>query len=223
MIAKISRNIVILAGVMFCALFLAGDSIGPIAEAQTKQAEQIEDPFKNSRVLVEAFVVEVGLDALYKLDVSPIGQKPNSVSIKNIFQCLKDKDKAKVTAGAKVAVRNNEEGQMKSTGKIYVEQSVSKGEKCDDVAVARKFVGYGISTSFEAHAYVISDSSIRVEFGFNQEIPEVTSRNDVPPNYINRSWASVVSLEAGKPSIVGATQNDETAVFLIIVADIENK
>ena len=218
---KFSRNIVVLTGVVFCAVFLAGISL-----AETKRMaaqEQVENPYKDSRVLVEAFVVEVKLDALYKSGISPVGQRPNSVSMEKILQCLRDKDKAKVAAGAKVAVRNYEEGQMRSTRKVYIEQGVSKGKKSDDVAVVKKFVPYETCTSFVACANVSPDSSIRLEFMFNQETPEVVSENDRPPNFMTRNWRSIVSLEAGKPSIAGATQNDETAVFLIIVADIENK
>ena len=219
---KFSRSVVILAGVLFCALFLAG--ISPARTKKTETEGQVENPYQDSRILVEAFVVEVKLDALYKSGVSPVGQRPNSVSMEKILQCLRDKDKAKVTAGAKVAVRNNEAGQMGSTRKIYVEQSVSKGEKSGDVVVAKRFVPYESRTSFEACAGISSDSSIRLEFVFNQEAMEIASeKKDRPPNFIDRDWQSIVTLEVGKPSIVGATQNDETVVFLIICANIEDR
>jgi len=40
---------------------------------------------------------------------------------------------------------------------------------------------------------------------------------------VNRQWSGAAHLEAGEPVIVGATQNEETAVFLVLCADIKDK
>lgn len=47
--------------------------------------------------------------------------------------------------------------------------------------------------------------------------------NDMPPTIITRQWSGTVSLEAGKPSIAGATQGEQKAVFLILCADIKSE
>ena len=104
--AKISKSILVLVVVTLCIMLLAGRSIGPTAEAQAK----IEDPYKDVCVLVEAFVVEVDLSSLYRQGVSPIGQKPDSVSVENILKCLDAKDIAQVTTGIKVAILSGGRG-----------------------------------------------------------------------------------------------------------------
>jgi len=225
MMAKISKNIVALASVVLCAIFLAGHSVGPVAKAQTKQAEQIEDPYKHLRILVEAFVVEVKLSALYELGVSPIGQIPNSVSVENILKCLRDKGNAEVTAGAKLAVNHNRRGQMGSTETRYVQrEEVIQSKRGDKAPLSMKsFESYDIGTQFEAEASITSDGKISVYFEFIQSTVDIFVIKDGPPTVVTRQWESAVCLEAGKPSVVGATQNEEMAAFLIICADIKSQ
>jgi len=221
--AKISRNIVILICVMSCVLFLAGHLVGPTAEAQAKKAEQVEDPYKNSTVLVEAFVVEVKLSALYDLGVSPIGQKPNSVSIENILKCLQDEDSAGVSTGAKVVLQQKQSASAESKETIYRERQAPIKVGSNRV-VSRSYQSYNISSSFRASVNILPDSRIFVSFDFNQfGVEKVASMNDMPPTTITREWSGTVCLEAGKPSIAGATQGEQKAVFLILCADIKSE
>ncbi len=221
--AKISRNIVILICVMSCVLFLAGHLVGPTAEAQAKKAEQIEDPYKNSTVLVEAFVVDVKLSALYDLGVSPIGQKPNSVSIENILKCLQDEDSAGISTGAKVVLQQKQSASAESKETIYRERQAPIKVGSNRV-VSRSYHSYNISSSFRASVNILPDSRIFVSFDFNQfSVEKVASMNDMPPTIITREWSGTVCLEAGKPSIAGATQGEQKAVFLILCADIKSE
>jgi len=221
--AKISRNIVILICVMSCVLFLAGHLVGPTAEAQAKKAEQVEDPCKNSTVLVEAFVVEVKLSALYDLGVSPIGQKPNSVSIENILKCLQDEDSAGVSTGAKVVLQQKQSASAESKETIYRgrQEPIKVGSSR---VVSRSYQSYNISSSFRASVNILPDSRIFVSFDFNQfGLEKVASMDDMPPTTITREWSGTVSLEAGKPSIAGATQDEQKAVLLILCAHIKSE
>lgn len=221
--AKISRNIVILICVMSCVLYSTGHLVGPTAEAQAKKAEQVEDPYKNSTVLVEAFVVEVKLSALYDLGVSPIGQKPNSVSIENILKCLQDEDSAGVSTGAKVVLQQKQSASTESKETIYRGRQVPIKVGSNRV-VSRSYQSYNISSSFRASVNILPDSRIFVSFDFNQfGVEKIASMNDVPPTTITREWSGTVCLEAGKPSIAGATQGEQKAVFLILCADIKSE
>ena len=221
--SKISRNIVILICVMSCVLFLAGHLVGPTAEAQAKKAEQVEDPYKNSTVLVEAFVVEVKLSALYDLGVSPIGQKPNSASIENILKCLQDEDSAGVSTGAKVVLQQKQSASAESKETIYRERQAPIKVGSNRV-VSRSYQSYNISSSFGASVNILPDNRIFVSFDFNQfGVEKVASMNDMPPTTITREWSGTVCLEAGKPSIAGATQGEQKAVFLILCADIKSE
>jgi len=223
--AKISRNIIILVCVISCSLIAAGPLVEPTVKAQAKKAELIEDPYKDSTILVEAFVVEVRLSALYDLGVSPIGEKPNSVSIDNILRCLQDEDNAKISSGAKVAVRQREQGTTESEQMIYLEQQMpaKTSEASKKPAVVRSLRPYKFSKSFQASANIIAHNIIFVSFGYDENaIDKVPAKDGTPPNSVNWQWSGTVCLERGKASIVGAIQDEKKAVFLILCADIRD-
>ena len=218
--AKISRNIVILVCVISCALFAAGPLVGPATEAQAKKAELIKDPY--ATILVEAFVVEVRLSALDDLGVSPIGENSNSVSIDNILRCLQDEDNARISSGAKVAIRQREMGNIDLEETIYIEQERPiETNKESRPVVSKTFRPYKVGKSLEVSANVIDHNRISISYAFSQEEAEkVSSKNEAPPTIAKRLWVGKVCLEMGKASIIGATQDEEKAVFLILCADI---
>jgi hypothetical protein len=215
--AKIPKSIVVLVAAALCMVLLVGRSAGPTAEAQARQAEQTDNQQQSVCVLVEAFVVEVNLSQLYEQGVSPIGQKPNSVSVENILKCLNTKDIAQVTTGVKVTVNSGQHGEAKINETTYIERQLSGRNIPPNVRYASLDTGKTLG----ATASVSPSGEIYVSFSFK----ESTCRNsaaaeELPPNTISREWSGAVRLYAGRPAIAGAAQNEETAVFLIISAGI---
>ena len=215
--AKISKSIVVLIIVMVCFVLWAGNSNPPVVIAQAQQLENAEAPHQNTCVLAEAFVVEVKLSELYKQRVSPIGQKPNSVSVENILKCLDVSDVAQVTTGVKVAVPSGHHGNAKireTIRKIPV-PNVRK------VPGPIRYTNYEIGKTFGATVSVCPGGEILMSFDFNESTyRNIPSNDDTPTNPINMEWSGTVNLNAGQPAIAGATQNEDTATFLIICADI---
>ena len=221
--ANISKSILVLVAVTLCMVLLAGRSIEPTAEAQVKKAPKPENPHHDVCVLIEAFVVEADLSELYKQGVSPIGQKPDSVSVENILKCLDAKDIAQVTTGVKVAILSGQSGDAKITETIHVERKapVPSGRK---VPGPVRYTNYEIGKTFSATASVRPNSEILVSFDFSESTyRNITSTDETPPNTISREWSGTVNLHAGRPAIAGATQNEESAVFLILCADIMDR
>jgi len=219
----ISKSIVLLVTATLCIAFVAGRSIEPAVEAQIKQTETAEDPHQDTCVLVEAFVVEVNLSELYKQGVSPIGQKPDSVSVENILKCLDAMDIAQVTTGVKVAIHSGQHGEAKIKETIYVEQqaAVPSGRRAP---VNVRYENYDIGKTFGAVASVRPGGEILVSFDFIENTyRNITSTDETQPNSISREWSGSINLRAGQPAIAGATQNEETAVFLVLCADIKDK
>jgi hypothetical protein len=218
--AKISKIIVVLVAATLCMVLLAGHSIEPTAEAQVKNTEKTEDPHKNTCALIEAFVVEVDISELYKQGVSPIGQKPHSVSVENILKCLDANDIAQITTGLKMAIQSGDRGEAKIKETIFKNQQVAVPSD-RKVPRAASYRNYDIGMTFIASAFVHPNGKIFVSFDFNESTyRNITTADEVPPNTVSREWSGAVNLYAGQPAIVGATQNEETAVFLILCADI---
>jgi hypothetical protein len=215
--AKISKSILVLAIVTLVFVLPAGHSAGPTVSAQAQQTGKDEEQHQNTCVLVEAFVVEVELSGLYKQRVSPIGQKPNSVSVENILKCLNASDVAQVTTGLKVTVPSGHHGNAKireTIRKIPV-PNVRK------VPGPVRYTNYEIGKTFGATASVSPGGEILISFDFNESTyRNIPSTDDTPTNAISREWSGTVNLNAGQPAIAGATQNEETVTFLIICADI---
>jgi hypothetical protein len=221
--AKISRNIVIIVCIISCVSIAAGPLAKPNVRAQARKPELIEDPYKDSTILVEAFVVEVRLSALYDLGVSPIGEKPNSVSIGNILRCLQNEGNARIISGAKVATRQRERGDTESEQRIYLEQQkptkTTEGSK--KPVASRPPRPYQFGKSFRASANILAHNRIYVSFSFTgNSLDKALTKDSIPPNTVNWQWSGMVCLERGKSSIVGATQDEKKAVFLILCADI---
>jgi hypothetical protein len=225
---RLSRSIVILVGIAFCALFLAGHSAGPTAEAQAKNAEKASNPYEASSVLVEAFVVEVRLAALYELGVSPIGQNPHAASVQDILKCLQDENKAWVAGGAKLTVAPLASATTKSTESVHAErqkaeQTVSEPPRTTPRPPVRS---RGVSTwqigaEFSAEVFVRPNGRIMVDYKFSQStLRDFPPKEGQPVDTLSRDWASSLYLDAGEPAIAGAAQNEETVAFLIISADI---
>jgi len=216
----ISKSIVLLVMTTLCIVFVAGRSIGPAVEAQVKQDGNIDEQQQDVCVLIEAFVVEVNLPELYKQGVSPIGQKPDSVSVENILKCLEARDIAQVTTGVKVVILSGQRGEAKITETIYQERQVAVPSD-RKVSRAVRYSNYDIGKTFRATASVRPGGEILVSFDFKESTyRNISSTDETPPNTVSREWLGAVNLHAGVPAIAGATQNEETAVFLILCADI---
>ncbi len=217
--AKISRNILIIVCVICCVSIAASPIVGPTAEAQAKRIKIINDPY--ATILIEAFVVEVKLSALYDSGVSPIGENSNSVSIEKILNCLQDDDIAKISSGAKVAIQKKETGNIELEETIYLEKEepIKTNEERKPV-VAKTFRPYKVGKSFEVSANYIEHNRISISYAFSQqEANKVSTKNQAPPTIAQRLWVGKVCIEMGKASIVGATQDEKKAVFLILCAD----
>ena len=219
---KISRNTIILVFVISCAVIAAGPITGPKAEAQAWKNKTINDPY--ATILVEAFVVKVKLSALYESGMSPIDGKANSVSMENILNRLQDENNAKISSGAKVAIRKNETGSIELEETIYLEKEepIRTNDKSRPV-VSKNYRPYKISKVLEVSANFVDYKRISINYAFSQqEANKVSSKNQVPPTIAERVWVGKVCLEMGKAGIVGATQDEENAVFLILCADIRS-
>ena len=215
--AKISKSILVLIAATLFIVLSAGHSTGPAVIAQAQQAPKAQEQHQNICVLVEAFVVEVDLSELYEQGVSPIGQKPNAVSIENILKCLDASDIAQVTTGIKVAVPSGHRGEAKIRETIQ-QIPVPNSRKTPGPV---RYLKYEIGKTFRATASVQSNSEIVMSFDFSESTyRNIPSTDETPPNAISREWSGTVNLYAGQPAIAGATQNEETAVFLILCADM---
>jgi hypothetical protein len=210
---------IVLIGVSMLA---AGNRGGRPPIPQRPGASPAEaDPYQNRAVLVEAFVVEVPLSALYEMNMSPLGQAPRSVSVENILECLRPDGAAHVIVGAKTAAghgSNRNTGERSETA-YYPRQRIQrtgegKKETIDHVA-------YKNGETLGIAPVIVDEHTVSLNYSFNYSGPrEGGPKGDVPLDTVSWSWSGNVSVPAGTPRIVGATQDRKAAILFILTAHI---
>ena len=157
-------------------------------------------------------MVEVKLSALRSLGVPQISEGSKSVSAEHIIKLMKTTDAAIVTAGAKLALVQGNKANTKSTAR----QSILSGPPDK-----RNTMYVNIGTQFTAVAEVRRDDKIFVNLEFEHSAIEESHGGDDKGVLVERQWSSSVYVQAGKPTLVGATQDKEIASFLIVTANIQ--
>ena len=146
-----TAKLILSAGILLGTLFIAGANSTENNQAnsqQPQQATQAEYP----KVMVQAFLAEVKLEALYKQSVNPLGQAPKSVTVENILDCLKDKDKAKIITGVKTVQQANGASYQSKTEKMcYIEYEEKNSiPNREQQVVSRRLTPYKQGTSLNS-------------------------------------------------------------------------
>ena len=183
------------------------------ARTPSKRVKAPEDPYKDSAVMLEAIMVQARLSALHSADIPVISQGSNSVSAEQILKLLKTTDAAQVTAGAKLTITQGNEAKAKSTARQGTYVNPSDKRRIEYVEVG---------TTFTATAHIRTERKISVTLVFEHSGREQSDvDSDIAPTFAESSWSTHVCLEPGKPTLVGATQDNKIATFLIMTANIK--
>ncbi len=189
------------------------------------KVEKQPDPFINTSVLVEAFMVRVSTKALAEAGVNPIGQAPESISILKILSCLEDPEKAEVVSGAKVTCAHNDKSRVTNEDTFYIKREkvntvVGKQGPVESKSV--RFDSYSSGKTFTVVPRIQSEGSIRLEATYSYSGFIENEDPMIPPTQISYDWRGVLVLLSGIPTIAGAAQNDESVTFLILAATIQD-
>ena len=169
--------------------------------------------------------MQVKLPTLYEMGVSPLGQKPHAVSVENILECLKDPRQATVVAGAKtVGLHRSQQGQIEQRETTYQKRTRTVNTNQGRTNTV-EYTPYKNGQSFEAWPAVLSGDTISLRYAFSYSGVRHAEQDDgeTPPDTVSWSWNGPVSVNVGEPAIVGAAQDEGSAVFLILTAHIANR
>ncbi|MHC4742834.1 MAG: hypothetical protein ACYS8Z_13030 [Planctomycetota bacterium] len=210
---KSSKNLVILVTGIFLAVCLMGHSAGRNTAARADRVERAENPYQDSTVLIEAFMVEVPLSQLHDLSLPVISEGSKFASAEQILKCLKKPDAAIVTAGAKLAVVHNQMG----TTHLKSQQGMYSGPPEN-----RNVNFVEVGTRLRSSVQITPDGKIHAQLEFqHSNLEESDATEDFGPLLTERSWSNSISLKPGKPTLAGATHGEEMAQFLIVTANIQ--
>lgn len=188
------------------------------------ESEKQVDPYENTSILVEAFVVRVSTEALAEVGVSPIGQAPDGISVLKIAACLSDLDQGEVLSGAKVNCRHRNGSETKDRQTHYIaheRKNVTKTSEGPVESTEITYKAYQSGTNFEVRAYLKSQEKISLEYNFSFSTFDESEGKQSPPDLYSFDWNGILIAQPGMPIIAGAGQNDESVTFLILCATIQ--
>jgi hypothetical protein len=183
--------------------------------------EKTPDPFADTSVLVEAFMVRISTDALAEVGVSSIGQSPEGISILKILACLADPENGEVFSGAKVNSVQGRGAESKQTKKFYVKREKQTRTRDGKIATSEVYDGYSAGKSFTASPYLISSDEINIYFVYHENFLEIGEDKAAPPDTYSYDLESKAKAKTGVPVVAGAWQDEESVVFLILTATIQ--
>jgi hypothetical protein len=181
-------------------------------EAGTGQ--NVENPYKGARVLVEALLVEVKLDAMEKAGVGLLSkERPTAAKILDI---IKDKNAGRIQTTEKLAMVNPGRGRMEASGRTNVPLNQ------DPNSAVKSWQQYDIGSNINANLEINPDGRIWLSFKMDLRIIGNDSRADnQPPDVLSYTWDSTVTLRSGTPIIAGGLEGKDKMTYLILRADIE--
>lgn len=217
---RISRNIVVLAGVLMVAIFLS-------IRTKVVFSEQAESPTISAdtkqEVLVEAVMVQVSADTLESLQIKP-NMKPSSkvtVSLPVLLYVLADPNAAKTITSARVKVWAGE------TGKVKIGQNIKYLIKTDEGSFEQRTTDTFFGTTFEATPAIDKDGDILLNFKFEylEAVPpkEVDPQTSLPLGEPAKSATTTlntrVKVKSSEPIIVCSSPQQ----FVLVRADIDDR
>ncbi len=171
-----------------------------------------EDPHKDSVIMIEAFMVELPLAALHSLALPAISQNDDFVTAGHIIKLIKTTDAANVTAGAKLALTKANKARTSSTTRRGIHTDPPNNTRTEYVDVG---------TSFTAIAEIRKEKVFaELEFEYSDVVKDAEKAHAIP-QFVERNWGSTICLKPGEPAIAGATQDEDSAAFLIVTANIK--
>ena len=204
-----TKNVII---VLLVGAFCLGTAY--CGDVAVREVAKKVDPYANTSILIEAFVVTVPMEALAEAGVHEIGQSPDGVSILKILWCLREAEMGEVVSGAKLMVGNSSRSESSSNETFYIKSAPPRK--------GTQFHQYSSGIVFSSSCAIKTDKSIRVHYDYSESGIDDAEEGDIPPSTFSYTWSGFLSLKSGEPVIAGAMQNDETATFFILTATIQD-
>ena len=178
-------------------------------------------------VVVETYLLQVDMDALYGFGVAAVPQKADeTVTVGRLVSCLANPNSGRVLDSTRVVVHSREHGEIKSTSTEYVKQ-VSSGRAPSRAgakpAESFRFQSYNTGSTVEVttHAMRAAYPMIRLELSYDHSgwLSSETEEG-APPSTVSYDLSAVFEVEDGKAVVAGCKQTGNRGLFLIVRASV---
>jgi len=209
--SKITKGNLVILAVLLAVCNLESRA----ADKQEADAQQkVENSYKGARVLVEALLVEVKLDALDKAGVGLLSKEQASAA--RILEIIKDKNAGRVQTSVKLALVNSHSGHMSASSRKEIPVNIDPNSK------VTTWNQYDTGSTIDATLGIDSDGRIFIDFKMDMKMVNTDSRaENLTPEVLSCTWNSIVSMKSGIPVIASGLEGKDKMVYLILRADIE--
>lgn len=198
------------------------------AEQATEKAEDVP-----LTVVVETYLVQVDMDALYGFGVAAVAQKADeTVTVPRLVSCLDDPANGRVLDSTRVVMHSRERGEVESTSTEYIREAITgkatltKAGSKPAPAESVRFRAYDSGTNVRVTSYaaLAADPAIRLELSYNHSgwfLSETEA--GAPPSTVQYELNTVFELEDGEAVVAGSKQTGKRGLFLVVRASIVGK
>jgi hypothetical protein len=194
-----------------------------LAEDGKVTPQEKEKPDTRS-VIVDAWLVKVDAEALYKSGVKPLSEKDKeNVSIMNLLWCLGDPNNGTVMVSAKTYSSMNEEAycELSKTGYLKQERGSVDTQTGKTVQRSISFTPYSSKTRFSNMSRMMDNKKIRIEYALDSEVTLICQEDsNSPQNNIKIDFRNILILPVQKPVIVAQSQIGNDMLFLVLRAEL---
>jgi len=185
---------------------------------QTQQQKEKQDC---RSVIVDAWLVKVGAEALYDSGVQPLSEKENgTVTIKNLMWCMSEPNALQVIASASTNASLKNQAESKLEKVEYLKQ-----EQMDNLPVSMQpvksitYTPYSSATQFKTFSRIADDKKIKVEYSF-QANNFIVSESNAPAEEIKIAFSNIIFLPQQRQIIAAQSQTGNDLFFLVMRAEI---
>jgi len=182
-------------------------------------------------VVVETYLLQVDMDALYGFGVAAVPQKADEmVTVPRLVSCLADPNDGRVVDSARVVVYSRENADIKSTNTVYVERggtgpaaARSGGARPPRPAQSVTYVSYDSGTTLDVSSLAsrAADPPIRLSLSYSHSDFLISEAQiGAPPNTVSYDLQTTFDLEDGQAIVAGSKQTGNRGLFLVVRASI---
>ena len=230
--------IFMLSGCMEGAKHEAGKPAGTKVEAKTSTQKKKTEPGQvvvqkaeagpEESVMVEAHLVQVEMEALYKAGVSRVPSSgADNVTAEVLTKCVADANNGSVISAARLVVKRGEEAKtnsqsrksVKSVHKNFVPSGQPGGTAVETKDVTYR--DYNVGSNLSARAEIKKDKQIGIEMNFEYSgFDENRTDEEAPPEISSYSYRDKLIVKDGQAMVVGGVQNGGKGLYLVVRATV---
>jgi hypothetical protein len=199
----------------------------PQLPAVSAELENKAEPVVEKTIAVEAYLVQVSMDALYKAGVKPVPVKgSDEITSAVLLKCISDPTNGKVISAGRIVTKDGDTAETNTTTKKNVKRleniNLPNGAKTENVR-RETYQIYQNGCHFSAYCAKPNvkekhQIKLNIEFDFNGYDEDKIAKEDTAPDTTSYNFKGELIVDNDNSVVVGGMQNGNKGLFLVVRA-----